>query len=242
MEESYETFEEELGPPREDPPPQKPVRQLRRPEMYTNRKVREEMSAVPQQPKVEPKTSAPRKLPLYKSMSIQNLSQIETPWENVTLNRCLFVAITILVLTSGMQRLHEALRGQEGTAEKEEVELTVRQPSMLRHRGKPLQPETTLWEVLFWWLPDLDDDDDKDDDGKRQARRGGLRNKPVPDKKLLKQRDGTLKSRRAKKVKDQKAKVKKEKDAFQKPEEENEDVVPNTKTQEKEKKKKTQKG
>lgn len=43
---------------------------------------------------------------LRKALSIQNLSQIEKPWENVTLNRCLFVAITILVLTSGFQRLH----------------------------------------------------------------------------------------------------------------------------------------
>lgn len=31
MEESYETFEEELWPPRADPPPQKPVRQISRP-------------------------------------------------------------------------------------------------------------------------------------------------------------------------------------------------------------------
>lgn len=31
MEESYETFEEELWPPRADPPPQKPVRQIRKP-------------------------------------------------------------------------------------------------------------------------------------------------------------------------------------------------------------------
>lgn len=31
MEESYETFEEELGPGRADPPPQKPVGQIRRP-------------------------------------------------------------------------------------------------------------------------------------------------------------------------------------------------------------------
>lgn len=43
---------------------------------------------------------------LRKALSIQNLSQIEKPWENVTLNRCLFVAISILVLTSGFQRLH----------------------------------------------------------------------------------------------------------------------------------------
>jgi len=31
MEESYETFEEELWPPRAEPLPQKPVRQIRRP-------------------------------------------------------------------------------------------------------------------------------------------------------------------------------------------------------------------
>lgn len=31
MEESYETFEEELGPPRAEPPPQKPFRQIQRP-------------------------------------------------------------------------------------------------------------------------------------------------------------------------------------------------------------------
>lgn len=43
---------------------------------------------------------------LHRTLSIQNLSQMEKPWENVTLNRCLFVAITILVLTSGFQRLH----------------------------------------------------------------------------------------------------------------------------------------
>lgn len=43
---------------------------------------------------------------LRKAPSIQNVTKIEKPWENVTLNRCLFVAITILVLTSGVQRLH----------------------------------------------------------------------------------------------------------------------------------------
>lgn len=55
-------------------------------------------------------TSSPRSFllsaSLHKTLSIQNLTQIETPWENVTLNRCLFVAITILVLTSGVQRLN----------------------------------------------------------------------------------------------------------------------------------------
>ncbi|XP_019712398.1 uncharacterized protein LOC109507421 isoform X1 [Hippocampus comes] len=214
MEESYETFEEELGPTRKDSLPQKPVRQIRQPEMYASRKFTEEMSTVPQPPKVEPKAlpmepTAPRKFPVQKTLSMQNLAQIETPWENVTLNRCLFVAISILVLTSGFQRLHETLRGQRIAEEEQEIELTGRQPNTLRHRGKPPQPETTLWEVLFWWLPDLDDDDE-DDDKKRT--KSGLRNKPMPDKKLMKQSKGTLEARRAKKVQKQKAKDKKEKE------------------------------
>lgn len=95
----------------------------------------QEISAVPQPPKVEPKAlpmepAAPGKcgflfvlpfkltlkqhrtvllsplVPVQKTLSMQNLTQIETPWENVTLNRCLIVAISILVLTSGFQRLH----------------------------------------------------------------------------------------------------------------------------------------
>ena len=43
---------------------------------------------------------------LRKTLSLQNVAQIEVPWEGVTLNRCLFIAITILVLTSGCQRLN----------------------------------------------------------------------------------------------------------------------------------------
>ncbi|XP_077470465.1 uncharacterized protein LOC144085267 [Stigmatopora argus] len=159
---------------------------------------------------------------------------METPWENVTLNRCLFVAITILVLTSGCQRLHETLRSRGTVDEEEEVELAVRHPTSLRHRGKPPQPENSLWEVLFWWLPDLDDDDQEDEnDGKRTGkgttqRSKSLRNKPVPDKKLMKQKEGTLKSRRAKKAEETKGE--KEKDiakVHEEPKVENEEVGPN---------------
>ncbi|XP_026170428.1 uncharacterized protein LOC113135009 isoform X2 [Mastacembelus armatus] len=231
MEESYETFEEELWPPRADPPPQKPVRQIHRPEMYATRKFKEEMAPVPQQQQAGAKTlprepSFPRTTSLQKTLSIQNLTQTETPWENVTLNRCLFVVITILVLTSGLQRLHETLRGQ-GTAEEEEVRLTVRQSGTLRHRGQPPEPETSLWDVMFWWLPDLDDDDEEDEDEEDddgQVKRGkltkkatprasrGFRNKPMPDKNLLKQRGGELKRRGAKKANNEKNKGNKERD------------------------------
>ncbi|XP_034558521.1 junctional sarcoplasmic reticulum protein 1 isoform X2 [Notolabrus celidotus] len=263
MEESYETFEEELWPPRADPPPQKPVRQIRRPEMFSTRKVREEM--VPQQPKAEPKTlprepSIPITTTLPKAVSIQNLSQIDTPWQNVTLNRCLFVAITILVLTSGFQKLHETMRGQGTAEEEEETVLAVRRPGALRHRGQPPEPETTLWEVMFSWLPDLDDEDEEEEEEddadsgevknvKSKTRSAkGLRNKPLPDKKLMKQREGKLKVRRAKKTGDEETKEKKERDKTDEPDEEaddedveeEEEAVPKKPT--KKDKKKTQKG
>ncbi|XP_005920569.1 uncharacterized protein LOC102304341 isoform X1 [Haplochromis burtoni] len=228
MEESYETFEEELWPPRADPPPQKPVRQIRKPEMYATRKIREEMAPAPPQPAPEPKTitrevSFPKPTSLHKTLSIQNPTQIETPWENVTLNRCLLVAITILVLTSGFQRLNETLRGHKAV-EEEETGLTMRRSGSLRHRRPLPEPETSLWEVVFWWLPDFDDEEEEDDDDDGEVKRGkskrgatarglrALRNKPLPDKKLIKQRDKNLKGRRATKARNEEIKVKKGRD------------------------------
>ncbi|KAI9522680.1 hypothetical protein NQZ68_033778 [Dissostichus eleginoides] len=264
MEESYETFEEELGPSTADPPPQKPVRQIRRPEMYAPRKIREEMAPFPQQPRSEPKIlprepSVPRTTSLHKPLSVQNLTHIEAPWENVTLNRCLFVVISILVLTSGFHRLHETLRGKR-TAEEEEEEVGVilRRSGSLRHRGQPPEPETTLWEVMFWWLPDLDDEEDEeedeDDDGlvkKGKSKKGasrGLRNKPLPDKKLMKPKEGKLKDRRVKKARVEEIKDMKTIDKKEEPEktadeeEENEEVKPEKTKKLQEKKKNTQKG
>ncbi|KAM7379196.1 hypothetical protein PAMP_004766 [Pampus punctatissimus] len=233
--------------------------------MYATRKIKEEMASLQQQPKAEPKTlsrelSFPRTTSLHKTLSIQNVTQNETPWENFTLNRCLFVAITILVLTS------ETLRGQRTAEEEEEVGLTVRGSGTLRHRRQPPEPETTLWEVMFWWLPDLDDEEDEDEDNEGDVKKGksrigatarasrGLRNKPLADKKLMKQGEGKLKDRRAKKAKDKETRQdKKQKDKQDRPEEEvheedegdeNETAEPkqNKKLEEKKEKKKTQKG
>uniref|UniRef100_H3C400 Si:dkeyp-68b7.10 n=1 Tax=Tetraodon nigroviridis TaxID=99883 RepID=H3C400_TETNG len=228
MEESYETFEEELGPQRAGPPPQKPVH--RRPETYAKRKVTEDLA--PQRPRAEARTLArepsfSRTAPLHRAPSIPNLSQTEKPWENVTLNRCLVVAITILVLASGLQRLHETLRSQRAVEEEEDVGLRVRRSGALRHRGQEAEPETTLWEVMFWWLPDLDDEeedeeDEEDDEGENhrvKTKRGGtarparsLRNKQLNDKKLMKRREGKLKDRRAKKKSDDKIREKEERE------------------------------
>ncbi|XP_028297709.1 mitotic apparatus protein p62-like [Gouania willdenowi] len=211
MEESYETFEEDLWPPKTDPL-QKPVRPTRRPEMLSTRKVPE--APPPQQLRAEPKTfprepSLPQTASLQKALPIQNQSPVEKPWENVTLNRCLLVAITILVLTSGFQRLNENFHGREDV-EDEESGLRVRRSGSLRHRGHMMEPQTSLLDLVFMWLPDFNDDDDddeneeEDEDGevkRGKSKRGekswsSLRNKPPPAKKLMKKKDGKLKGRR----------------------------------------------
>ncbi|XP_028296654.1 mitotic apparatus protein p62-like [Gouania willdenowi] len=212
MEESYETFEEDLWPPKTDPL-QKPVRPTRRPEMLSTRKVPE--APPPQQLRAEPKTfprepSLPQTASLQKALPIQNQSPVEKPWENVTLNRCLLVAITILVLTSGFQRLNENFHGREDV-EDEESGLRVRRSGSLRHRGHMMEPQTSLWDLVFMWLPDFNDDDDDDDENEEEdedgevkrgkSKRGekswsSLRNKPPPAKKLMKKKDGKLKGRR----------------------------------------------
>lgn len=186
-ESSFETFEDELKHPLQENPPQKPVRQTRA-EMYTQRRVREEAPIVQQVPKM-----IPREHPLSgatslrKALSIQNLSQMqmEHPWEGVTLNRCLIVAITILLLSSGLQRIHEAIRGQKEVSEELTV-LTDRHALLRRGKITP-QPDSSLWDTLFWWLDD-DDDDDEERSGKRKKVSRSLRHRALPDRRLLKKR------------------------------------------------------
>ncbi|XP_036842254.1 uncharacterized protein LOC110530701 isoform X2 [Oncorhynchus mykiss] len=243
-----EEFEELARP---EPPPQKPVH---RPEMYTQerRRTLQERTMPSQQeppvrqqvPKMMPREpSLPaRSMSLRKAMSLQNLSQIETPWEGVTLNRCLFIAITILLVSTVFQKLHETIKGGRGVEEEEyDIALTVRR-SALRHKVQPQEvvvqtykilsrlsglrnlipdmPETSLYEVLFWWLPDIDDDNEEEaDEGEtkqgrvkkrvRERSLKGLRGNGTPERKLVKGREGKTKDKRAKRERDEETKGKK---------------------------------
>nr|XP_021324042.1 uncharacterized protein LOC108179272 [Danio rerio]XP_021324043.1 uncharacterized protein LOC108179272 [Danio rerio] len=185
-ESSFETFEDELKKPLPENPPQKPVRQTRA-EMYTQRRVREEAPIVQQVPKMIPRehpmSSATS---LRRALSIQNLSQMqmERPWEGVTLNRCLIVAITILLLSSGLQRIHDAVRGRKEDSEELTV-LTDRHTLLRRGKITP-QPDSSLWDTLFWWLDDDDDDEEKSGKHKKVSR--SLRHRALPDPRLLKKR------------------------------------------------------
>ncbi|CAM4586177.1 unnamed protein product [Leuciscus chuanchicus] len=167
MDESFETFEEELGKPVQDVPPPKPIRQAR---------------------------AGSRAASLRKALSIQNLTQIETPWEGVTLNRCLIVAITILLLTSGLQRIHEAVRGR-----KDEELSALNERHNLIKRGKitPHEPDSSLWELLFWWFDDDDEGSSKSKRANRERVSRSLRHRTLPDLRLLKTRGTRFTERRA---------------------------------------------
>lgn len=199
MEEStFETFEEELGKPVQDVPPPKPIRQARtgsRAEMYAQRRLREEAPIVQQVPKMIPREHpVSGAASLRKALSIQNLTQIETPWEGVTLNRCLIVAIAILLLTSGLQKIHESVRGRK---DEELTALNERHNLIKRGKITPHEPDTSLWDMLFWWL-----DDDDEGSGKSKRATGervsrSLRHRALPDLRLLKTRGTHFPERRA---------------------------------------------
>ncbi|XP_026781537.3 uncharacterized protein LOC113533539 [Pangasianodon hypophthalmus] len=213
-ESTFETFEEELGATQQDVPQPKHPRQSRRPEVYPQRRVREEPLVVQQIPKSLPREApVSRGVSLRKSPSVQNVAQIEAPWEGVTLNRCLFIAITILVLTSGCQRLHEVLRGRKDGTGIEPIGsvLNVRHTAVRKYRIPAPEPETSLWDTFFWWVSDDEDNDDEKGSKRGKSRKvtrekatRGLRHKAIPDRKLLKGREGRFKARRDKARQDEK--------------------------------------
>ncbi|KAI7809986.1 uncharacterized protein LOC130553881 [Triplophysa rosa] len=202
-ESTFETFEDELGQPLKDVSPPKPLRTARtggRAEMYTQRRTREEAPALQQVPKMTPREHpVSSATSLRKALSIQNLAQIETPWEGVTLNRCLIIAITILVLTCGLQRINEALRGRKDVAE--EFTAVSERHTFIRKAKLPThEPEMSLWDTFFWWV---DDDDDDEGTSKRKSKRAsqerasrGFRHRTVPNLRLLKKRETKFSERR----------------------------------------------
>ncbi|KAK6309120.1 hypothetical protein J4Q44_G00205830 [Coregonus suidteri] len=112
-------------------------------------------------------------------LSIQSLSEVENPWKGITLNRCIVLAIIIVLVSSGVNEVHDAL----------EVFLEENDLTQMLLGGTDLQPDgtaqpaATLWDSLLSW---------GSDDGRKgkPKRRGGvlrIRNRDVSDKGLLKE-------------------------------------------------------
>ncbi|XP_060761349.1 uncharacterized protein LOC132871243 isoform X3 [Neoarius graeffei] len=169
-ESAFETFEEELGATEQDAPQPKHPRQSqsRRPEIYPQRRAREEPLAVQQIPK-----SPPYEAPVSRG---------------------------------------ELLRGRKDGMSLEPIGsvLNARHTAVRKYYLPTPEHETSLWDTFFLWMSDDDDDDEK------RSRRGkprkatrekvtqGLRHKAIPDRKLLKGREGRFKARRGKARQDEK--------------------------------------
>lgn len=73
------------------------------------------------------------------------------------------------------------------------------------------QPETSLWDTFLWWLGDNEVNDVEEGSRRSNSRKvtrekatRGLRHKAIPDRKLLKGREGRFKARRHKERQDKK--------------------------------------
>ncbi|XP_062280700.1 uncharacterized protein LOC133985146 [Scomber scombrus] len=42
-------------------------------------------------------------------LAIQNLNDVQNPWKGVTMNRCIVLALVVLLVSSGVNELHETL-------------------------------------------------------------------------------------------------------------------------------------
>ncbi|KAL1022994.1 hypothetical protein UPYG_G00035160 [Umbra pygmaea] len=110
-------------------------------------------------------------------LSIQSLNDVENPWKGITLNRCIVLAIIIMLVSSGVNEVHDAL----GFLEENDLTQMLFGGSGLRPDGTP-QPSASLWDSLFG---------SGSDDGKKEKpkRRGGIlriRNREVSRAGLLK--------------------------------------------------------
>ncbi|KAL4658952.1 hypothetical protein GN956_G3367 [Arapaima gigas] len=102
-----------------------------------------------------PKEPSRAVAPISRSLSIQSLSEVEDPWEGVTLNRCLIVAVVVLVISASIQCLNEALDAFDREAE----ELGAVEGGTLSLT--PEEQESSVWDRLFWWRrPSKDEGDD----------------------------------------------------------------------------------
>ncbi|XP_048844946.1 junctional sarcoplasmic reticulum protein 1 isoform X2 [Brienomyrus brachyistius] len=214
-ESTFEMFEEELRSPAQQESAQKPIRHVRRADTQSLKRTMENLPSPQPTPKVTQQGMSPG-LSLRRALSLPSLSQIESPWKNVTLNRCLILAITIVLIGSSFQRLYEVLQEWR---HKDGPELSDPHTLHLRHVSPKQevslqQAESSLWDNWFWdWI--LDDEDEDDEENlklrskmKGDQRRGGrgsvgqLKHKKATDRKVVRVQEGKASDKKERRKKD----------------------------------------
>lgn len=108
-------------------------------------------------------------------LPVKSLSEVENPWTGVTLNRCILVAMVVIVVSSGVELVQETLEPLFEEAEEEAG-------SELQDGGAD---ESSWWDTLAFWNWGGEDELEK----LRKRRAARIRNKEMPTKGLLKERD-----------------------------------------------------
>ncbi|KAL7866660.1 hypothetical protein AOLI_G00144740 [Acnodon oligacanthus] len=121
-------------------------------------------------------------------LPVKSLSEVENPWKGVTLNRCILVAMVVLVVSSGVELVQETLEPLFEVAE-EEAGSEVQD-------GDADESEASWWDTFAFWNWRAEDKIDEFRK-KREARqrqpgeKAGprIRNREMSTKGLLKERD-----------------------------------------------------
>lgn len=98
-------------------------------------------------------------------LAIENLSDVPNPWKGFTMNRCLVVALVVLLVSSGVNEVHDAL---DYVVEKTGVW------SVFGILQSPSISQMSIWDSFMWWW------------GSEEVGVIRRRKKPVTNKAILK--------------------------------------------------------
>ncbi|XP_048833297.1 junctional sarcoplasmic reticulum protein 1-like [Brienomyrus brachyistius] len=118
--------------------------------------------------KQAPKQSSRDVVPVRRPSPVQNVSEEEDPWFGITLNGCLLVAAVILVISSSIQCVNEAL--EPLWWEEDEAGLLNGNHDITPDSTEE-QHESSLWNSLFWWNRASEDNDDDTEEEERPRKR-----------------------------------------------------------------------
>lgn len=75
-------------------------------------------------------------------LAIENLSDVPNPWKGITMNRCLVLALVVLLVSSGVNELHEAMDSFV-----EETGVT----SFIGSLQVGSITQISIWDNFMWW-------------------------------------------------------------------------------------------
>ncbi|XP_033903741.3 junctional sarcoplasmic reticulum protein 1-like isoform X1 [Acipenser ruthenus] len=95
-----------------------------------------------------------------------------SPWNGITLNRCLVVATVIVLVSMGFQTLQEAITSDDEVSDPESDLLSWSDSNPVEDKTE--QPESSFFGSLMWWswVPEEEDSEEAAAGGRRSESRG----------------------------------------------------------------------